>query len=163
MASSYWESTQRKFWTFTRQELDQERKRIEDTERNLVNTYPLPDRRHLSIYFSHREFPPIAFTISLIFHFADIYLRTRKNGTTTRHTPTSPSNSTSLHPPLLRQNRNPPHESRTRTRHCAVPRVQNGRMPTAHSHGVSRSATLLGYLSLSPIFPSYYPLVLFIS
>jgi len=57
MASSYWESTQRKFWTFTRQELDQERKRIEDTERNLVNTYPLPDRRHLSIYFSHREFP----------------------------------------------------------------------------------------------------------
>ncbi|KAH8727641.1 cyclin-like protein [Phaeosphaeriaceae sp. PMI808] len=54
MASSYWESTQRKFWTFTKQQLAQERKRIEDAERNLVNLYPLPDRRHLSIYFYHQ-------------------------------------------------------------------------------------------------------------
>jgi hypothetical protein len=55
MASSYWESTQRKFWTFTKQELALERKKMEDSERNLVNLYPLPDRRHLSIYFSHRK------------------------------------------------------------------------------------------------------------
>lgn len=54
MSSSYWESTQRKFWTFTKQELALERKRMEDAERNLVNLYPLPDRRHMSIYFSHR-------------------------------------------------------------------------------------------------------------
>lgn len=55
MSSSYWESTQRKFWTFTKQDLALERKRMEDAERNLVNLYPLPDRRHLSIYFSHRK------------------------------------------------------------------------------------------------------------
>ncbi|OWY48304.1 hypothetical protein CUC08_Gglean007703 [Alternaria sp. MG1] len=54
MSSSYWESTQRKFWTFTKQELALERKRMEDAERNLVNLYPLPDRRHMSIYFSHQ-------------------------------------------------------------------------------------------------------------
>ncbi|KAF1944461.1 C/H/G cyclin [Clathrospora elynae] len=54
MASSYWESTQRKFWTFTKQQLAQERMKIEESERNLVNLYPLPDRRHLSIYFSHQ-------------------------------------------------------------------------------------------------------------
>jgi cyclin C len=54
MASSYWESTQRKFWTFTKQQLAFERKKIEEPERNLVNMYPLPDRRHLSIYFYHR-------------------------------------------------------------------------------------------------------------
>ena len=54
MASNYWESTQRKFWTFTKQQLAFERKKIEDSERNLVNLYPLPDRRHLSIYFYHR-------------------------------------------------------------------------------------------------------------
>ncbi|CBX92541.1 hypothetical protein IAQ61_006063 [Plenodomus lingam] len=54
MASSYWESTQRKFWTFTKQELATERKKIEDSERNIVNLYPLPDRRHLSIYFYHQ-------------------------------------------------------------------------------------------------------------
>ncbi|KAH7414123.1 cyclin-like protein [Phaeosphaeria sp. MPI-PUGE-AT-0046c] len=54
MASSYWESTQRKFWTFTKQQLAQERKKMEEAERNLVNLYPLPDRRHLSIYFYHQ-------------------------------------------------------------------------------------------------------------
>ncbi|KAH9865436.1 hypothetical protein J1614_009019 [Plenodomus biglobosus] len=54
MASSYWESTQRKFWTFTKQQLAVERKKIEDSERNIVNLYPLPDLRHLSIYFYHQ-------------------------------------------------------------------------------------------------------------
>ena len=28
---------------------------MEDAERNLVSLYPLPDRRHLSIYFHQRE------------------------------------------------------------------------------------------------------------
>jgi cyclin C len=55
MAASYWDSTQRRYWTFTKQQLAQERKKLEDSERNLVNMYPLPDRRHLSIYFSTRE------------------------------------------------------------------------------------------------------------
>ncbi|KAH7388688.1 cyclin-like protein [Pyrenochaeta sp. MPI-SDFR-AT-0127] len=54
MASSYWESTQRKFWTFTKHQLALERKKIEESERNLVNLYPLPDRRHLSIHFYHQ-------------------------------------------------------------------------------------------------------------
>jgi cyclin C len=54
MASNYWESTQRKFWTFTKQQLAVERQKMEDSERNLVNQYPLPDRRHLSIYFYHQ-------------------------------------------------------------------------------------------------------------
>jgi cyclin C len=54
MAANYWESTQRKYWTFTRQQLALERKKVEDLERNLVNMYPLPDRRHLSIYFYHQ-------------------------------------------------------------------------------------------------------------
>jgi hypothetical protein len=56
MASSYWESTQRKFWTFTKAQLAFERKKIEESERNLVNLYPLPDRRLLSIYFYHRTY-----------------------------------------------------------------------------------------------------------
>ncbi|KAF2796230.1 C/H/G cyclin [Melanomma pulvis-pyrius CBS 109.77] len=54
MTSTYWESTQRKFWTFTKQQLALERKKIEEAERNLVNLYPLPDKRHLSIYFYHQ-------------------------------------------------------------------------------------------------------------
>ncbi|KAL5120212.1 RNA polymerase II holoenzyme cyclin-like subunit [Pleosporales sp. CAS-2024a] len=54
MASNYWESTQRKYWTFTKQQLAHERKKMEESERSLVNMYPLPDRRHLSIYFYHQ-------------------------------------------------------------------------------------------------------------
>ncbi|KAF3040914.1 RNA polymerase II holoenzyme cyclin-like subunit [Didymella heteroderae] len=54
MASNYWESTQRRFWTFTKQQLALERKKMEEAERNLISTYPLPDRRHLSIYFYHQ-------------------------------------------------------------------------------------------------------------
>lgn len=54
MASNYWESTQRRFWTFTKQQLALERKKMEEAERNLVSLYPLPDRRHLSIYFYHQ-------------------------------------------------------------------------------------------------------------
>lgn len=55
MASSYWDSTQRKYWTFTKQQLALERKKVEEAERGLVNSYPLPDRRLLSIYFYHRK------------------------------------------------------------------------------------------------------------
>ncbi|KAF2120831.1 cyclin-like protein [Lophiotrema nucula] len=54
MASSYWDSTQRKFWTFTKQQLNLERKKLEESERNLVSMFPLPDRRLLSIYFYHQ-------------------------------------------------------------------------------------------------------------
>jgi cyclin C len=54
--NNYWESTQRKFWTFSKQQLATERKKMEEAERNLVTMYPLPDRRLLSIYFYHRKF-----------------------------------------------------------------------------------------------------------
>ncbi|OCL07950.1 C/H/G cyclin [Glonium stellatum] len=54
MAASYWESTQRKFWTFTKQQLALERRKVEESERVLVQQYPLPDRRLLSIYFYHQ-------------------------------------------------------------------------------------------------------------
>jgi len=54
MAASYWDSTQRKFWTFTKQQLEFERRKLKETERALVQQYPLPDRRLLSIYFYHQ-------------------------------------------------------------------------------------------------------------
>ena len=54
--NNYWESSQRKFWTFSKQQLATERKKMEEAERNLVNMYPLPDRRLLSIYFYHRGY-----------------------------------------------------------------------------------------------------------
>jgi len=97
MASSYWESTQRKFWTFTKQQLAFERKKIEESERNLVNLYPLPDRRHLSIYFYHRMS-----SNHHCVHNANHH-RTRQNGKTIGHSAASSRYSASLCATLLRK------------------------------------------------------------
>ncbi|KAF2198899.1 C/H/G cyclin [Delitschia confertaspora ATCC 74209] len=54
MAASYWDSTQKKFWTFTKPQLQLVRQKLEESDRNIVSLYPLPDRRYLSIYFYHQ-------------------------------------------------------------------------------------------------------------
>ncbi|KAF2813507.1 C/H/G cyclin [Mytilinidion resinicola] len=54
MAANYWDSTQRKYWTFTKQQLAQERRKNEEADRALVQQFPLPDRRLLSIHFNHQ-------------------------------------------------------------------------------------------------------------
>jgi cyclin C len=56
MAASYWDSTQRKHWTFSKPQLLEQRRKLEETERMLMTQYPLPDRRLLNIYFSIRMY-----------------------------------------------------------------------------------------------------------
>jgi cyclin C len=59
MAASFWESTQRRFWIFTKDELERVREKLREDEQSLVQLFPLPEWRHLSIYFNQRE--PISF------------------------------------------------------------------------------------------------------
>ncbi|KAH8684668.1 cyclin-like protein [Tricladium varicosporioides] len=54
MAANYWESTQRRHWQFTKPQLDELRENLEGEEPNLVQMYPLPQLRHLSIYFNQQ-------------------------------------------------------------------------------------------------------------
>ena len=54
MAANYWESTQRKHWTFTRAQVEDMRRKLDEADRVLISQYPLPDRRLLNIYFSIR-------------------------------------------------------------------------------------------------------------
>lgn len=54
MAANYWESTQRRNWQYTREQLAELRKKLEDEEPNLVQMYPLPQIRHMSIYFNQQ-------------------------------------------------------------------------------------------------------------
>ncbi|KAG9228402.1 cyclin-C [Amylocarpus encephaloides] len=54
MAANYWESSQRRHWLFTREQLDDLRKKLEDQGQDLVQGYPLPQLRHLSIYFNQQ-------------------------------------------------------------------------------------------------------------
>ncbi|EKG19458.1 Cyclin [Macrophomina phaseolina MS6] len=51
MSASYWSSTQRRFWTYSKPELAQIRRSLEDENKELVQKYPLPDRRLLHVYF----------------------------------------------------------------------------------------------------------------
>ncbi|ORY64223.1 cyclin-C [Pseudomassariella vexata] len=54
MAASFWESTQRRFWIFSKEQLAELREKLEDDEHNLVQMFPLPEWRHLSIYFNQQ-------------------------------------------------------------------------------------------------------------
>lgn len=55
MAANYWESTQRRHWQFSKDELAEMREKLEESEQSLVQMFPLPQRRHLNIYFNQRE------------------------------------------------------------------------------------------------------------
>ncbi|KAK0639219.1 cyclin-C [Cercophora newfieldiana] len=54
MAANFWESTQRRHWQFTKDELAAMRQKLEDEDPNLVQMYPLPHLRHLNIYFNQQ-------------------------------------------------------------------------------------------------------------
>ncbi|KAI1278509.1 cyclin domain-containing protein [Xylaria sp. FL0933] len=54
MAANYWESTQRRHWQFSKDELAQMREKLEESEQSLVQMFPLPQRRHLNIYFNQQ-------------------------------------------------------------------------------------------------------------
>ena len=50
MASNYWDSTQAKYWTFTKAELTELRKQLYEGNQHIHTKYPLPDRRLMNIY-----------------------------------------------------------------------------------------------------------------
>lgn len=50
MAANYWDSTQAKFWTFTKAELTDLRKQLFDGNQHIHTKYPLPDRRLVNIF-----------------------------------------------------------------------------------------------------------------
>ncbi|KAI9837841.1 MAG: RNA polymerase II holoenzyme cyclin-like subunit [Sarea resinae] len=54
MAANFWVSTQRLHWQFSKEKLANIRKRLEDEDRGLIQQYPLPERRLLSIYFNQQ-------------------------------------------------------------------------------------------------------------
>lgn len=54
MASNYWDSTQAKFWTFTRDELDDVKETLQNANMNAVAKYPLPDSRLMNIYLQQQ-------------------------------------------------------------------------------------------------------------
>jgi hypothetical protein len=56
MSANYWASSQRHNWLTTREKLAETLSKLEDEDRALVQQYPLPERRLLSIYFNVRKY-----------------------------------------------------------------------------------------------------------
>lgn len=54
MASNYWDSTQAKFWTFTKSELAEARQELERSNQHICSKFALPDRRLMNIYFQQQ-------------------------------------------------------------------------------------------------------------
>lgn len=54
MAANFWESTQRRHWQFSKDELAAMRQKLDDEDPALVQMFPLPQLRHLNVYFNQR-------------------------------------------------------------------------------------------------------------
>lgn len=54
MAANYWTSTQRLYWQFSKEELQEMRQKLESEDVAMCQQYPLPDRRLLSIFFNQQ-------------------------------------------------------------------------------------------------------------
>ncbi|KAK3046930.1 RNA polymerase II holoenzyme cyclin-like subunit [Extremus antarcticus] len=50
MAANYWDSSQAKYWTYSKSELAEQRNQLQEVNQPLHTKYPLPDRRLLNIY-----------------------------------------------------------------------------------------------------------------
>lgn len=56
MSANYWESTQRRHWLFTKEQLASMRRKLQEENAELVRMFPLPQPRHLAIYFNQGKF-----------------------------------------------------------------------------------------------------------
>ncbi|EFY92240.1 RNA polymerase II holoenzyme cyclin-like subunit [Metarhizium acridum] len=54
MSANYWDSTQRRHWLFTKDQLSTMRQKLDDDNADLVRMFPLPQPRHLAIYFNQQ-------------------------------------------------------------------------------------------------------------
>jgi cyclin C len=52
MAASFWESSQSRCWTFTKEELEQMRDALQEEDQALAQMFPLPDWKHINIFLN---------------------------------------------------------------------------------------------------------------
>jgi cyclin C len=55
MAANYWDSTQRKYWTFSKKELTETRRALDAEHSQLISQHALPERKTLHLYFFLRK------------------------------------------------------------------------------------------------------------
>lgn len=56
MAANYWASSQRLHWQMSRERLAEIRAALDGQDEKAIQQLPLPELRHLSIYFNSRTY-----------------------------------------------------------------------------------------------------------
>lgn len=132
MAASYWDSTQRKHWTFTKDQLASMRQKLEDEDPALVQSFGLPQLRHLNIFFNQRERDPFFFRsaiqlmINLALMFVGFWYRNQSPWKETGNPTASHGYSPSLYQTLLHKGRNSQDEPISRHHNSPVFSLQDG-------------------------------------
>jgi len=54
MAANYWDSSQARYWTFTKDELADIRQQMQDGNKSIYIKYELPEKRHMNIYLQQQ-------------------------------------------------------------------------------------------------------------
>lgn len=128
MAANYWESTQRKYWQFTKEQLASLRSKLEEDNAELVRMFPLPQTRHLNIYFNLRK------SLYVIRKLATDPRVSRVESTSeaVEYSTAIDSYRPSLHQTILYKGRDPSNESIPRLCDRLVPRMQDGRVSAAY-------------------------------
>jgi hypothetical protein len=131
MAANYWESSQRRYWQFTREELEDLRKKLEDEDPILVQNYPLPQLRHLSIYFNQRE----SLVLPPVLALNRIFSRSCEAWETPRRTTASDGDRPAIYSPVLCKNRDPADKPVSGACDCSISCVQDGGVPAPYQAG----------------------------
>ena len=142
MSANYWQSTQCRFWSFTKEQLATMRQKLEEDNAELVRMFPLPQQRHLYIYFNQRTWTPL-------YHERTDWLTqgTRRidtageaiNDSTTIH-----GHGAGLHEAILLQSRDSSNEPIPRHSDRDIPSLQNRRVSSTYSTHRDRGATDVG-------------------
>ena len=139
MAANYWTSSQRRCWQFSRQALSDIREQLESGEQNLIQQYPLPDRRLLSLFFNQRMLSvPLCFEDKIENLTMDV--RDCKACQAAADPTASHCDCTSVYAKVLHQSSSTENKPVHRDGHCSVPSLQDGRVPAAYTHRPRRGS-----------------------
>jgi hypothetical protein len=137
MSANYWSSTQCRFWHFTKEQLTTMRQKLEDDNAELVRMFPLPQQRHLNIYFNQRMCLTTTYWINSI-RLLTFSRRVDTVGQTTDDSTTIHGYSTGLHEAILLQSRDPTNEPIPCSSDRDIPCLQDRGVASAypaHRHG----------------------------
>jgi hypothetical protein len=135
MAANYWDSTQRTYWTFTKDQLDDIRNQQQKDNQELHNKYPLPEPRLMNIYIQQRKLAASQIYIAQL-----INTRNREAWSKNECQTATTCHSSGLRTAILYQSRHSEDKSIPRHDDSCIRRLQGRGMSDTHQIGLGRGS-----------------------